>query len=74
MGRDKSVAASRENDQLLVTLREAGRPEDAPAIFLCECRDPDCVEVLKLTVAEFAKRRRERSPVLCDGHQLERAS
>ena len=70
MTRDKSSAARRENDELLIVFRELGRPDSMTCVFVCECGDPDCEGIVRLTIAEFEWHRRERSPVLYPGHHL----
>lgn len=37
--------------------------------FRCECGEPDCREVVSLTVAGYEQLRRSRSPILADGHE-----
>jgi hypothetical protein len=50
-----------------------GIPNDAPFVFVCECRDDFCSDYVKLTIAEYASRRRERAPILSPGHLAARA-
>jgi len=57
-----------QNDNLFATARELGIPNDAPFVFLCECYDDFCTDYVKLTVAEYASRRREHASLLSSGH------
>jgi hypothetical protein len=57
-----------QNDSLVSTVRELGIRDDAPFVFMCECRDAFCNDYVKLTIAEYASHRSERTPILSAGH------
>ena len=64
------VAAIRsQNDGLVATVKALGLPDDAPFVFLCECGDPFCIDLVTLTVGECAVRRGEGGFLLCPGHR-----
>ena len=64
---------SHENDGLFTSVRDLGVEDDAPFVFMCECRDAFCSDYVSLTVGEFARRRRERAAILSPGHFAPRA-
>jgi hypothetical protein len=65
-------ASRHHNDSLITTARELGIENDAPFVFLCECRDDLCDENVRLSIAEYASRRSEGKDILCPGHLTRR--
>jgi hypothetical protein len=61
-------ASRHQNDSLIVTARELGIQDDAPFVFVCECRDDLCNDNVRLSIAEYASRRSAGRDILCPGH------
>jgi hypothetical protein len=41
---------------------------DGPVAFICECDDPYCLRVIRLSRAEYLERRAEGQPIVLPGH------
>ena len=66
-------AIRQQNDRLFATVCELEMPTDAPLVFVCECADSFCIEYVKVTIADYSRSRRDRSFILCPGHQAPQA-
>lgn len=49
----KNESAFRDHNNRRVAFEEQTTGGDEPVPFVCECGDPDCVDGLELSVAEF---------------------
>jgi hypothetical protein len=51
--RERNEALFREVNERIEEVGTTLAPDDAPMEFLCECDDPDCVEKVSATRAEY---------------------
>jgi hypothetical protein len=51
--RETNEALFREVNERIESVSTALAPDDVPLEFLCECDDPDCVEKVSATRAEY---------------------
>jgi len=68
-GEHRSDAARRGNVRLLTAARELELRQDVRLVFVCECRDPDCVEYVRLTLTEHDGSRNSGGVILYPGHR-----
>ena len=60
------------NDQIEEAARNFGLPSDNWSPFLCECSDPRCVKVIRLTLDDYRHvRGNPRWFVHADGHEID---
>jgi hypothetical protein len=52
-GREQNEALFRQVNERIEDVGTALAPDDVPMEFLCECDDPDCVEKVSATRAEY---------------------
>ena len=62
-------AARQENDCISKTVRGLAPLQTAALVFLCECDDPFCTELVRLTLNEYDGRRRRDGLILHPDHR-----
>jgi hypothetical protein len=63
--------ARRRNARIAATAR-ARRFDRATAVpFICECSEPTCEELIRLTLTQFATTRAESDYVVASGHEVD---
>ena len=62
-------AIRHQNEGLVAMARELGLPSNTPFVFLCECRDSSCSDLVKLALTEYETQRRELGFIVCEGHR-----
>ena len=63
--------ARKINESIDEERAEDGGP--GPRWFVCECADSFCIEYVKVTIADYGRRRRDPGFILCPGHQAPQA-
>src|SRR2546426_7225394 len=70
-GLSRPDEARRRNGRIAATAR-AHRFDRAIFVpFICECSEPTCEELIRLTLAQFATTRAESDYVVASGHRVE---
>jgi hypothetical protein len=61
----------RISNERIATAARAHRFDDATAVpFICECREDECGELVRLPLGRFAEMRTIGRPLLAPGHEV----
>jgi hypothetical protein len=70
-GRSRPDEARRRNARIAAAAR-ANRFDRAIEVpFICECSEPNCDELIRLTLSQFATTRAESDYVVASGHEVD---
>ncbi|HVU77349.1 MAG TPA: hypothetical protein VHC67_07190 [Gaiellaceae bacterium] len=61
------------NERIAASAVEHHFDPEAPAAFLCECSDPRCEELLRMTLSAYRSARAGGDYVVAPGHQVDDA-
>ena len=69
----RSGTTRARNERLAGSARRHHFAHDAPVPFLCECSDPTCVELVRVTLQQYSDARGHADFVTAPGHQVDGA-